>query len=209
MSTNAIKMGITTSKEYDRPRQFNEFWPHLLLEQEFVKKPYLKDISKVILRFDGKLNSSELRMSQVEYNKGLHAAQFQLFLTIQNRNTKSAYYGDFLWFGVPFYDNRYTVIPLYAAQDAAKGDASGKFIYSISSADVSKTSFQSKQRISVAIDIYPHIVKAIELAKTRGYLTGSFFDEFQISGMNIGWEIPGTFDVEFEYENFDIQVVTK
>jgi len=204
-----VGMTVTTSKEYDRPRQANESWPHLLVEQEFSKTPYIKDLKKLILKFNGRLVSSERMMTDDEYNTGLHAAQFQLFITVQNRNKNSAYYGDFLWFGIPFYDNRNELIPLYAAQDIGKGDATGKFIYSIGSTDLMSGTFHDKNWHNIEKDIYPHILKALELAKKRGYLTGSFLEEFQLSGMNLGWEVPGTFDVDFEYNGFDILAVSE
>lgn len=205
-----IQMDLTTSKEYSSPRKYGEFWPHLLIEQAFEQKPAIKDMKELRLKFKGKLTKSELKMKPEEFDKGLHTAQFQLFLSIQNLNKNSAYYGDYVWFGIPFYDYRYEKIPLYASQDVAKDDATGKFIYSLGSeTHLGNKTFHKGEEIAIDIDLYPHIIKAIQTAKQRGFLTGSLEQEFKVSGMNLGWEVPGTFDVGFEVSNFDITYINK
>ncbi|GGG90604.1 hypothetical protein GCM10007415_26440 [Parapedobacter pyrenivorans] len=204
-----LSMDVITSTEYKAPRQQNQAWPHLLVEQAFPEKLYLKDLKGLLLKFNGRLTKAEMKMPESAFNPGLHTAQFQLFITIQDLNPNSAYYGDYLWFGIPFYDYRYEQIPLYAAQDVGKGDATGKFIYSLATADYMTGTFHGGNWIEVEKDIYPKITEALELAKKRGYLTGSFFDDFQISGMNLGWEVPGTFDAGFEFKDFDLLAITE
>lgn len=202
-----ITMDVFTSAEYDRPRQQNEAWPHLLVEQSFSDKPLLKDLKGLILKFQSKLDFAEMKMSRDDFDPGLHSAQFQLFITVQNLNPNSAYYGDYLWFGVPFYDFRHEVLDVYAAQDVGKGDATGKFIYSLGSEDYMEGTFHHKEWVSIEKDIYPLIVNALEIANERGYLTGSFFDEFRISGMNLGWEVPGTFDAGFTFKGLELLAI--
>ncbi|TJZ59994.1 hypothetical protein FAZ15_13995 [Sphingobacterium olei] len=204
-----IAMQVTTSSEYVRPRREGEDWPHLLIEQSFPDQPFVKDLKGLILHFRGKLTKAEMKMAQQDFNPGLHAAQFQLFITVQNMNPNSAYYGDFLWFGIPFYDNRNAQIPVYAAKDIGKDDASGKFIYSAGTTDFMKGTFHGGNEVTIEKDIYPLIVNALKMAKQRGYLTGSFDGDFRITGMNLGWELPGTFDVGFEINDFDISKVTQ
>lgn len=205
----AVSMDVFTSAEYDSPRQQNQAWPHLLIEQEFPGKPYIKDLKGLMLKFKGRLTNATMKMDERDFNPGLHTAQFQLFVTVQDLNPNSAYYGDYLWFGIPFYDYRHKQIPLYAAQDVGKGDATGKFIYSVASTDYMTGSFHSGEWITVEKDIYPLIDKALKLAKERGYLTGSFTEDFRLSGMNLGWEVPGTFDAGFEFRGFDLLAVTE
>lgn len=202
-----VTMGVIASNEYDHPRVLNQDWPHLLLEQEFISKKLLKDLTSLSLKFRGKLNISNKIMNDKDYNPSLHAAQFQLFLTVQNGNSDSVHFGDYFWFGVPFYDSRNRIIEEYAAQDAAKEDATGKFIYIVGSKDFMQGTFHDKKWMNIDVDLYPSIIKGLELAKSRGYLVGSDFEDLQISAINMGWEVPGTFDVEFEFEKFDLQAV--
>ncbi len=88
----------------------------MLIEQAFDDKVRIKDLTGLILRFTGRLTNAEMKMSETEFDPGLHTAQFQLFITVQNRNPNSEHYGDFLWFGIPFYDYRKERMPVYAAQ---------------------------------------------------------------------------------------------
>lgn len=203
-----IDMQVFTSAEYDAPRQSNQAWPHLLIEQEFPEKPFLKDLEGLVLQFEGRLTGAEMKMDERDFDPGLHTAQFQLFITVQDLNPNSAYYGDYLWFGIPFYDYRHRHIQVYAAQDIGKGDATGKFIYSVATTDYMEGSFHDGEWVIVEKDIYPLIARALKLARERGYLTGSFDEDFRLSGMNLGWEVPGTFDAGFEFRAFDLLAVT-
>jgi len=204
-----ITMDVTASAEYAASRKEGEGWPHMLLGQTFTEKPYLKDLEGLILKFSGRLTKAALRMKKGEFDPALHTAQFQLFITVQDLDPDSPSKGDFFWFGIPFYDYRYKDIKMFAAQDQGKEDASGKFIYCMGSTDFMKGSFHSGAWITVDKDIYPMIKNAVTLAKQRGYLTGSSFENLQLSSMNLGWEVPGTLDVGFEFRNFDLLKVIR
>ncbi|MCF3111303.1 hypothetical protein LL912_21125 [Niabella sp. CC-SYL272] len=199
-----ITMEVAASEEYNAPRREGVEWPHLLLGQTFSGKPFLKDLEGLVLKFSGRLTKAVLRMPQNEFDRGLHTAQFQLFITVENLNPASPGHGDFFWFGIPFYDYRYKTIQRFAAQDLGKSDASGKFIYSMGSMDFMNGSFHSGQWITVEKDILPMMKNAVELAKQRGYLNGSAFEDLGLSSMNLGWEVPGTLDVGFEFKGFDV-----
>lgn len=202
-----IVMEVTASQEYSAPRKANEAWPHLLLEQAFPDKVLLNDLQGLVLNFEGRLIRNEMKMPEGQFDPGLHTAQFQLFITCQDLNPQSPGYGDYLWFGIPFYDYRYREAELYAAKDIGKGDATGKFIYSLANRDFMTGSFHDGQWIKIEKDLYPHLKKALATARERGYLAKSADEDLRISGMNIGWEVPGTFDVGFEFRQFDIRAV--
>jgi hypothetical protein len=204
-NTTKIRMDVKASAEYDHPRKNGEAWPHLLLEQAFTVKPFLKYVDKLTLSFEGRLVQCTSQMPAGSFDPSLHTAQFQLFITLQNLNTQSPSYGELVWFGVPFYDYRYRQQQVYAAQDVGKGDATGMFIYSIGTTDYMQASFHDGNWLKVEKDLKPFMVKAINLAKERGYLKGATLDDIRISGMNIGWEVPGTFDAGFEFKGFDLK----
>lgn len=200
-----IHFGLNGSAEYARPRKEGEPWPAFLLQQEFVDKPLIRSIDSLILFLEGRLVREELKMAPGDYNPDIHTSQFQLFLIVQDRNTLSPGYGDFLWFGIPFYDYRYRIIAPHYQQDFAVTDGTGKFIYSIGTTNLTDKSFQDGQWISVRLDLKPFIVEAIQKAKEHNFLPNSSQENMRISGMNIGWETPGTIDAEFEYKNFDLK----
>lgn len=202
-----VRMEVEASAEYSAPRKPGQGWPHLLLEQSFPEKVRFAELKNLWLEFSGRLVAGEMKMKAEEFNQGLHAAQFQLFLVVQDLNPNSAGYRDYLWFGVPFYDYRFRESEVYAAKDVGKDDATGKFIYSLASRDFMNGSFHDREWKTIHKDLYPEIRKALTLARARGYLTQSADADLAISGMNIGWEVPGTFDVSFEFKGFDIRAV--
>ncbi|HRN56148.1 MAG TPA: hypothetical protein PLL71_06835 [Agriterribacter sp.] len=206
-NTTRVRMDVKASTEYDHPRKSGEGWPHLLVEQEFTTKPFLKYTDKLVLSFEGRLVDCISKMPAGSFDAGLHTAQFQLFITLQNLNPQSPSYGELVWFGVPFYDYRYRRQEVYAAKDIGKDDATGMFIYSIGTADYMQGSFHDGNWIKIEKDLKPFMVKAFDIAKERGYLKGAYIDDMRISGMNLGWEVPGTFDAGFEFNNFDLRYV--
>ena len=111
----------------------------------------------------------------------MHAAQFQLFLYVQNLNTQSPGYGDMLWFGVPIFDNRRPSKEETYQRDGGKPDASGKFIYSLPSKACQpegQTFFkngiiaadQDARWTTIRINAAPWMVYAYKLARQNGYL---------------------------------------
>lgn len=204
----SFAMDVVTSKEYKSPRKSGESWPHLLIEQSFSKKIAVKDLKDLTLHFTGRLTKAQLKMPKEAFDPGLHTAQFQLYLVVQDLNPKSAGLGDYVWVGIPFYDYRKRTIPVYAAQDLGKDDATGKFIYSAASVDFMKGSFVDGNWISISKNIYPVVVEALKIAKQRGYLAKSDLADFKVAGVNIGWEVSGTLDVGFECKYFDLLAVT-
>lgn len=202
-NTTLIRLDVKASAEYEHPRKNGEPWPHLLIEQEFATKPLLKDMDDLFLHLEARLVDCISKMPDNTFDPGLHTAQSQVYLIIQNRNQQSPKYGDYLWFGVPFYDYRHQKIAVYAAKDVGKDDATGKFIYCVGTDDYMQGSFHDKNWVKIEKDLKPYIMQAIATAKERGYLVGSSVEELGVTGMNIGWEVPGTFDAGFEFKGFD------
>lgn len=188
-----ITLEVIASEEYEHPRQMNEDWPHLLFEQYFNTPLKLIRTDKLVYKTKCKLLYCSDKMRE-QFNPDLHTAQFSQYFTIQDNNKDSESYGDFFWFGLPFYDYRYENIELYAAQDIGKDDASNKFIFSVASRNIFDGTLHDKQWITIDKDILPFIKEAFKTAQERGYLTGSKFEDLAITTMNAGWEVPGTFD---------------
>jgi len=202
-----VNMEMFGSAEYLLPRQVGEKWPALYLAQRFQKQLNINKIDSLIFRINARLMFSINEMGS-SYNPSLHTAQFQIYLTVQNLNTSSPDYGDYLWFGLMFYDYRYPEIPAYMAQDVGP-DSTGKFIYGLASSDLYTGIFQNEQWINITKDIYPSILKAFQAAQARGYLKGSSINDMCIASMNIGWEIPGTFDCGFQYKDLGLTASIK
>lgn len=190
-----IRLGLEVygSKEYEKPRKLEEDWVHLLLEQNFTDPTFLKDVKDLNYKIKSKLLFCDNKMGE-DFNPDIHTAQITLFITIQNQNKTSSNHGDFFWFGLPLYDYRYKNILEYGAEDLGKEDASKKFILTVASAELFKKSMHLMNWITIDKNIYPLIENAFKTAQKKGYMINSEWNDLCISSMNIGWEVPGTFD---------------
>jgi hypothetical protein len=197
-----VKLEVYGSKEYTAPRQAGEAWPHLLLEQK-IKPVLLTSFNKIMYSISAKLNYAFNRMG-ADFNPKLHTCQVTLYLLVQNLNKQSAGYGDFFWFGLPLYDYRYPVLDEYGARDGGKADATQKFILNVASNTLFTGSLQDKQWVSINKDIYPQILAAFNKARQNGYLKTSAITDMSIESINVGWEVPGTFDCSLQFKGLKL-----
>jgi len=201
-----LTLEIRGSTEYGtRARKLGESWPHLLIEQDATRLFALDELDTVRLRIRLRLLYSKNGMSADEYDPGLHAAQFQLFFIVKNIRRGSVDEGNYFWFGVPFYDSRHDIPPAFMAADAGKKDATGKFIYTIPG----ETSLKSGNWVAVDKDLLPQVLSGLQEATKRGYLKNPDPHDYAVANMNLGWEIPGTFDVAVQVQDLDISAVPK
>lgn len=194
-----IGLYVFASEEYDEPRELNEDWVHLLLEQKYEENLPLLNTRELTYSIKAKLQFCENKMGNA-FDAGLHTAQITQFFTIQNRNANSAHFGDFFWFGLPLYDYRYRDIQEYSAQDLGKDDASNKFILSVATKELYNGSLHDMTWKTIDRDILPFIKKAFVTAQKRGYMKGTLYEDLYLTSMNIGWEVPGTFDCGILFE---------
>ena len=220
-----FELGITASACYDRPRQANEPWPHLLVETALTDKRYpgasyrVETMRRLDVAMDCRLTG--FKDNHPEGAKpSLHAAQFQLFLYVQNLNTESPGYGDMLWFGIPIFDNRRPASDEHYQRDGGKPDASGKFIYILptnASQPKGSTIFKDGKIVAapnadwmdIRVDALPWIHRAYELARKGGYFPQTEFTDLYVSGLNLGWEMPGIYDATMQVRGFSIRGAAK
>ena len=200
-----LVLGVDSRPEYrGRLRKNGQPWPHLLIEQDDVSIHPFKDITQIYMHVETRLLTSE-RFDLAGYTPDLHTAQFQLTLIIQNRNRESAGFGDFIWFNVQIYDERYRLCPLYAAQDTA--DPSAKMIYAPPTALFTNQSVHDGQWVTFSKDIYPVIQEALDEARARGYLSTSPDNtHFAVSSVILGWEVPGVNYVQMQVRNLRLNI---
>jgi hypothetical protein len=200
-----LSMAVNTAAEYGvHARKAGDPWVHLLVEQEFHPLVSLEEISAAILHVEARLSRSHNLHQAGDYSPDLHAAQFQLYFTIQNRNRESAGFGDLVWFGIPIYDNRDRLTKEFKAQDFG---GTAKFIFMPAGATFSKESAHDGKWIVIEKDLLPLMREALQTAWDRGFLKNSKKRaDYCIGGMNMGWELPGTFDVEMQIRNLSLKV---
>lgn len=208
---HAVALRLNTIPYYDGRGGTTDAWPHLLMEEALPISADTKDTRKLdfySLSADKIIVSMEIRMTDYHFVEipGVNAAQFLSYYYVRSKTGH-----DFIWFGVPLFDNR-GLSDLYWAMD----NGSGRMIYGIPMAETYQNSVHSLLRedgtpyvsdrwISVSVDIKPRLLDMIERGLEGGYLKNvSSPDDLYLSGVNIGWEIIGSFDATVEVRNFRI-----
>ena len=193
------------SAEYGtRARRKGENWPHLLVSQRFPEPPRLPDLAEARFTISVRLRESRLHETP-DYTPRLHAAQFQVFFNIQNLTRGSPGYGDFLYFGIPLYDNRHRVPKAFHNPDQV-----GKFIYTPPGETYTHESVAEGEWVTVDRDLLPLMHQALEAGWERGFLKGSRqLDDYRISAMNLGWEMPGILDAAMQVRDLSLLVTAK
>jgi hypothetical protein len=197
---------LRAKAEYDtRIRSYGDGWPHLLVEQDAIQLYSLGELNQIQFDISLRLLFCTNHMTNDQFDPRLHTAQFQLFFIVKNINAASEECGGYYWFGVPFYDCRYDIPPAYRAKDAGQDDATGRFIYTVDGKAAGMTSLKEGQWITLRLDLLPHITDGLQEAVRRGYLGSSNPADYVVANMNLGWEVPGTFDVAMQVKNLNIR----
>ncbi len=201
-----LGLAVNATTEYaNRARRSGEPWVHLLVEQKFAAPPSLAILTAARLKLEARLLRSELRRTD-DYSPALHAAQFQMFLMLQNRSRESPGFGQLVWFGIPLYDDRSRFPKEHQAQDTG---GTAMFIFTPGGEVFSDRSAHDREWIRVNRELRPLFLDALATAWRRGFLRESRnLADYSVTGMNLGWEVPGLFDVEMQVRNLSLEVQT-
>ena len=200
---NSLILSVLGNQEYSgSPREAGTPWVHLLLEQSILSAPRLVDLKYIRFHLEACLLKSSLRKPEL-FDPQIHAAQYFVYFYLQDYNKSSDGYGEMIWFGIPVYDNRVRMPLRYEAQDFA---GSGMFIYTLDQNLLSDKSTHDKKWITLEADLLDEMKQAFTSAQKHGYMqkTKRLGDIF-ITGMNIGWEVPGLLDVSMEVRNLSLK----
>lgn len=199
-------------KEYgDHAPEKGDPWPHLLVEQELAQHPVLPGLQSVPFRIEYRLLKSQA-FHVPGWDDQRHTAQFQLYITIQNGKPDSPGFHDFLWFGVPMYDARTDLPKRYAALDisSAKKPGSGKFIFCPGGEEYTTKPAKDGDWVKIDRDLLPLMRKSLEAAWSAGYLLDSRWPgDYQLAGMNMGWEVTGPLDVAMQVRGLSLAAVNE
>ncbi|MEO6434816.1 MAG: hypothetical protein ABIP55_03520, partial [Tepidisphaeraceae bacterium] len=201
-----LSLAVNSLVEYGpRAKGAGAPWVHLLVQQDFDPPAALERLGAVTLHIDARLLRSR-SLHANDYSPDIHSAQFTIFFTIENRNRQSAGHGDYLWFGIPIYDNRSRFPKAFKEQDFG---GTAKYIFMPDGKTYTESSAHDGEWMVIEKDLLPLMREALEAAWARGYLKDSKnLSDYAIGGMNMGWELPGTFDVEMRIRNFSVKAVS-
>jgi len=216
-----IILGVNAMKEYGGVwRQPGDPWPHLYVQQDIgqphsgvgaAAAPPVANLEQLNLNISVRLLYDHQNRG-TEFNPNIHAAQFQMFLTVQNLNRQSKGFSDYYWFGVSLYDNRREVTNLFAMQDKSQSRKKGteKFIYDVGLAPFTSEIVAKGNWVTVRGDLLPHIRAGLEECWKRGFLPDSKNPaDYRIGGIFLGWEIPGLNDAAVAVKNLSLIATEK
>ncbi|MCB1128063.1 MAG: hypothetical protein KDM81_16340, partial [Verrucomicrobiae bacterium] len=167
--------------------------------------PPLVSLARLDLAIEARLDRNEVFRGP-EYRRDRHCAQCPLVLIVQNRNADSAGHGDFFWFSVPLFDDRWPAPPPHVAQDTA--DPSAKLIYNPGLRAYTDQTLTEGEWVKLEIDLLPHLLAGLRVAGEKGYLRGSHEPaDFRITSFILGWEVPGMNRAEITFRNLHLTAI--
>lgn len=208
------------SKPYygDNDRKEGEEWPHLLVEigrfvnletipADEAKFYKVGEMGKLVVSMDVKLTDFHDWMGE-KADKKLHAAVFYVYLYVHGSS------GDFIWFGLPIFDNRRVSLAEYTAIDGGKPDATGLMIYLLDTKEfLDKKCFfkegkpyASNKSMHIKVDVLPFIKRAFGIGVNNGWLKHTkSANDLVVNGSYIGWEMPGTYRGEIVTKGLSVK----
>lgn len=217
--TGEIYLGLDASECYVYGDRTNgQEWPHLLLSRDIKKNANSKvsDKKSINVSLDIALDKFEDKMTS-PVNTGLHSAMCLLYLFVSNYDEASNNFSDMIWLGMMLFDNRYEYAPEMAMVDeGSKESATGKYIFNIAADNYlsegnnfyenGEIKVDSEKYVHIDFDVLPYISAALTRAQQSGAMSNSSFENLYISGMYLGYELPGTYDIGMHFKNLDIRV---
>lgn len=204
---NSLLLEVNTNVEYDSARHKGQAWPHLLIAQNFNEKsPNVGEAKQLLFSMEQKLEKEENKMAEETFNTSLHTAQSPFYFILSNDNDNSPDYNQKIWFGIPSYDYRFTEMN---DQEKTSWDiGTNTFIYNVPQLPVwGEIRFQDKKWHKAETDLKPLILRALEAMKEKNVFKNTSPDDLVITGMNFGWEVPGTFDVAIRVKNISLKII--
>ena len=205
--TGTYYLNIDTTKEYvDQQtgapviRQNGEDWVHMIIQQT-PGVVYLDQVESFIMELDFTITEN------FEYDNSIGASQFQWVFTVHD---KQSVLNDYMWFNVTLFDNRYEIFPGTQLYDGGKADATGKFIYAPTGNDLFPETggkVEVGETYHVKLDLKAYMKAAFDIAKTKGALAQSEWENMAVNGFNIGWEVSNLAKVGVKIENMSLRVV--
>lgn len=211
-----LRIDLNSKKEYgDTDRVGGQSWTHALIEQNFNESVGMSELESLVVTLDVTIHYVNNLHTNNSYTPDLHAAQFLWYLTLQNIVDEDSdpdevgQRGDYLWFGIPIYDNRTDFVAASAHVDQGAAGTTNKLIYSMSSRNYFSEKIQFEKAYHIEVDVLPYLKEAFIYAISNNALVNAQFENMQIGYMNLGWELPGSFEVGSTIQNISIMATKK
>jgi hypothetical protein len=198
---SSLVLELNASAEYAHPRLDGEPWVHLLIEQSFSFAPFVNTAKRIDFSVQLMLLKCDNKMAPGTFNPSLHTAQSPMYFVVRGKGNDG-----YIWFGIPSFDYRDVVL---SDQPATMWDTGTQtYIANIAPSTVwGSTKFKVNEWRSGKIDLKPQIIAAFNAVKALGKFPNTTVDDLKITGMNFGWEIPGTFDAAIKIKKLSLKIV--
>ncbi len=142
---------------------------------------------------------------QAGYDPKQNAMIFPINFTIQNLNTESKGYGQYVWLQInPYDDRRETAV---SKRDQEMTDiGTGMSIYFVPTASLTDGNTHSGEWVTFNGDILPFAKRSVEIAFRKGILKSKDLSDYKIGGVNIGYELSGLNITTMEFKNLSLKM---
>ena len=200
-----LTLEIKTDSEYLHPRRQGENWPHLLIQQDMGQGGISLGESKELrLRMDLRLLYCESLMDPEDFSEDLHTAQSPFYLYLRNANPHSTDFGKCLWLGITAFDARWTQMP--ESETVSWDIGTQMYIYQIPAASVWGRGMLSDHKWHrMEADLLPWVAQALKTFHLRGLFAATEVKDMVVTGMNFGWEVPGTYNAALQLRKLSLR----
>ncbi len=182
-------------------------WPHLLLQQSISEPggPHadsgsLATLTELNFNLNVKLIYNNPNRT-AGFNSAKHTSQFTVYFTVQNLNQADAGYGQYIWLGIPVYEERSAMPPANVMMD----DGTKSLIYGISYSEFASESVQSGELVHMHANILPFAKDAVAQAARNGIIKSANLSNYKIGGTNLGFEITGLNTTTIQFSGFSLK----
>lgn len=206
---DGLMLSVDSVAEWDRRyrRDLSPLFPHLLLEQTFAHehedRPSIADMRALNMSLSFALENSEpLNEVSEGYDPNKHATQFLVYVTVQNlRSAPGEGYGEYVWFGIPLYDDRFQ----FVEQGRHIDEYTRRLIWSVGQKEFMRRSIHDERSQRIAYDILPQVTEALDYAYRHGLLKQKDPSYYKIGGVNVGFEMPGMSKTSFRLRQLSLK----
>ncbi len=204
---HSLLLEVDASQEYDSARVNGQHWPHLLISQNFINQsPNVGEAKQLNFSMEIKLVKCENKMEEGTFIPSLHTAHTPFFFVLRNNNKNSTDYNQKIWFGIPSFDYRY---PTLRDKERIMWDiGTNTYIYNVPEKRVwGDVNLHDGNWHKAFVDIKPFMLKALSAMRKKGVFANTTPADLMVTGMNFGWEVPGTFDAAIKVKNISLKSV--
>jgi len=209
--------GIATAC-YDEHRTGSEPWLHLTIGQSSrTADTRIAELERLDITLSNRLLAFEDHMGDA-FKINNHTAQFSLNLMVRNIDTASPDYNQFIWLCIHLFDNRWEWCEPGTMLDVGTQSlmvfTGNRVLYK----ENKQNNCWKNGRINASLDAkwshfswdaLPTICNALIKAQKDGYLLHTSLEQLAVTGLNIGWEIPGTYNATMQIKDFSILATKK